>query len=218
MYDILKKNSAFFFPYLLSLLAGTAFLGLWSQTSISLYINGHNSAFADFFFKYWTNVGLGYLILPIALILAFISFRYMLMSVFCFLVTFTVNDSIKYALNTPRPSMVFEGMHQNFYHVPGVDIYSWDSFPSGHTAIAFGMFCLLALIVNKSSVKFLFFICAFLVGYSRIYLAEHFLPDVMAASVIAVTCTILTFKMFTNWSAINKFANIDKPLIKLGRK
>ncbi|HWY98881.1 MAG TPA: phosphatase PAP2 family protein [Bacteroidia bacterium] len=213
MYDILKKNSAFFFPYLLSLLAGTAFFMLWGKTDISLYINGHNSAFTDFFFKYWTNVGLGYLIIPVALVLAFVSFRYMLMSVFCFLVTFGINDSIKYALNTPRPGMVFDGMHQTYYHVPGVDIYSWDSFPSGHTAIAFCLFCLLALITNKSVLKFLCFICAFLIGYSRIYLAEHFLNDVIGGSVIGVACAILSYKIFTKWSAINKFANIDKPLI-----
>jgi membrane-associated phospholipid phosphatase len=218
MYDILKKNSAFFFPYLLSLLAGSAFFMLWGKTDISLYINGHNSAFTDFFFKYWTNIGLGYLIIPVALVLAFVSFRYMLMSVFCFLITFGINDGIKYALNTPRPAMVFDGMHQNFYHVPGVDVYSWDSFPSGHTAIAFCLFCLLALITTKSALKFLCFICAFLIGYSRIYLAEHFLNDVIGGSLIGVACAILSYKIFTNWSAINKFANIDKPLINLKGK
>ena len=216
MYDLLKKNSAFFFPYLLVLLAGTSFIMLWSKNDISLFINGHNSQFSDFFFKHWTDIGLGWLILPVAFILAFISVRYMLMSVFCFLITFGINDSIKFALNEPRPSIVFDQLHIDFYHVPGVDIFSWDSFPSGHTAISFGVFCILALISNKASLKFLFFLCAFLVGYSRIYLAEHFITDVMAASVIGVTCAIFSYWLFMRWQAINKFANIDRPLIRLG--
>jgi membrane-associated phospholipid phosphatase len=215
MYDLLKKNSAFFFPYLLARLAGTSFLMLWSRNDVSLFINGHNSAATDFFFKHWTDVGLGYLILPVAFLLAFINFRYTLMSVFCYLITFGINDSIKFALNEPRPSIVFDQLHINFYHVPGIDIFSWDSFPSGHTAISFCVFCTLALISGKAFVKFLFFLCAFLVGYSRIYLAEHFITDVMAASVIGVACSIFSYQIFMRWQAINKFANIDKPLIRL---
>jgi len=218
MYDLLKKNSAFFFPYLLFLLIATSCLGLWGRNDISLFINGHNSSVTDFFFKYWTNVGLGYLILPVALILAFINFRFMIMSVVCFLISFGINDSIKFALHAPRPATVFEQLNQGFYHVPGVDIYSWDSFPSGHTAISFALFCLLALISNKGSAKFLFFLCAFLVGYSRIYLAEHFITDVLAASVIGVSSAIFTYILFTQSKAINKFASIDKPLIRLGGK
>ena len=218
MYDILKKNSAFFFPYLLALLAGTSFLILWSRIDVSLFINGHHNTVTDFFFTYWTDVGLGWLVIPVAIVLAFISFRYMLMAIICFLITFAVNDGIKFALHYPRPSVILDQLHQSFYHVPGVEVYEWDSFPSGHTAIAFGMFCLLALMATKPGMKFLFFIFAFLVGYSRIYLAEHFITDVMAASVIGVTCAIFTYTLFTNWKAINTFAGIDKPLINLSGK
>jgi len=213
MYDLLKKNSAFFIPYIFSILIGMVFLAFWSRTDISLFINGHNNPYADRFFSDWTNIGLGYLILPIALVLAFINFRYMIMAVVCFLLAFVVNDSIKFVLETPRPLIVFGQMHQDFYHVPGVDIYSWYSFPSGHSAITFSLFCLLALQTKQPVLKFVFFVIAFLVGYSRIYLGEHFLPDVIGGSVIGVSSAILTYKMLTNWKALNKFAGIDKPLI-----
>lgn len=51
MYDLLKKNSAFFFPYLLFLLIATSCLTLWGRNDISLFINGHNSFATDFFFQ-----------------------------------------------------------------------------------------------------------------------------------------------------------------------
>lgn len=218
MYDLLKKNSAFFFPYLLFIMLATSCLMLWDRIDISLFINGHYSFITDFFFKYWTDVGLGYLIIPVAIILAFINFRYMLMAIVCFLASFGVNDSIKFAMHAPRPAIVLSQLNIPFHQVQGVDVYSWDSFPSGHTAIAFSLFCMLALITNRSSLKFLFFICAFLIGYSRIYLAEHFITDVLAASLIGVSCTLLTYSLFTRSTAINKFAGIDKPLIRLGSK
>ena len=218
MYDLLKKNSAFFIPYFLFLLLATASLLLWTRIDISLFINGHHCAVTDIFFRHWTDVGLGYLIIPVALAVAFVSFRYTLMTIVCYLISFGVNDGIKFALGTPRPATVFSQINQSFYHVPGVDIFYWDSFPSGHSAISFALFCLLALMAKKPWAKFLFFVAAFLVGYSRIYLAEHFITDVIGGSVIGVSSAILSYKMLTNWKALNKFANIDKPLIKLGGK
>ena len=107
MYALLKKNSAFFIPYFLFLLAGTTFLLFSTRNDISLFINGHHNSQTDFFFSHWTAVGLGYLILPVALFLAFVSFRSMLMSVLTYLIAFGVNDGIKFALGTPRPAIVF---------------------------------------------------------------------------------------------------------------
>jgi membrane-associated phospholipid phosphatase len=213
MYDLLKKNSAFFIPYLIVLLFGVAWLSLWPKTNISLFINGHHDRLSDYFFEYWTDVGLGYLIIPVALTLAFIRFRFVLMAVMSFILSFCITDSLKYILRVPRPLTVFTEMHQDFYHVPGVDIFSSNSFPSGHATITFAIFCILALMSTGAVLRFLCFLIAFLVGYSRIYLGEHFLTDVIAGSVVGVSSAVFTYRMLTNWKALNKFAGIDKPLI-----
>lgn len=217
MYSLLKKNSAYFIPYLLFVLSGIICIMLWSKIDISLFINGHHSPASDFFFSYWTNVGLGYLIIPVLIVLAFVSLRGMIMAATAYLLAFGINDSLKFSIGAPRPSILFDQLHLTFYHVPGVEIMGWDSFPSGHTAISFSVFCLLALISNKKILKFIFFMMAFLVGYSRIYLAEHFITDVIAASAIGTACAVLTYKVMMNWKALNKFTAIDKPLISFSK-
>jgi membrane-associated phospholipid phosphatase len=61
-----------------------------------------------------------------------------------------------------------------------------NSFPSGHTSTAFTTALLLSFIVRKRFAVFFFPVIAFLVGYSRVYLAQHFVTDVLAGSVIGI--------------------------------
>ncbi len=219
MLSLLKKNTAFFIPYFLFLLAGGIILLLNSKTDIHIFINSHHAPQADFFFSNWTNAGLGIMIIPVAIILAFIRFRYMLISVLGFLIAVIINDSLKVLFHTPRPVTVFAQLHQSLYLVPNVEMYSWNSFPSGHTATGFCMFCLLALYTKNNIMKFFCFIVALLIAYSRMYLSEHFLQDVYVASIIGVGSAIFTYLWVSNTPMLNKFVQrLDKPLINIHRK
>lgn len=215
MFSLLKKNSAFFIPYLLFLLAGGIALLLHRKVDIASFINQYHNPSADFFFTYWTYIGLGWLYIPMAIICACISRRALIMLSIAFVLTFSINDTTKYFADTLRPLQVFELAHIPHYLVPGVEVFRFHSFPSGHTANSFGLFCLLALVVNNKPVKLFCFLAAFLVGYSRMYLFEHFLVDVYFGSLVGVICAISTYQLVGNWSWLNKFANIDKPLIRL---
>jgi membrane-associated phospholipid phosphatase len=215
MLSLLKSNSAFFIPYSIFLLCGGVFLICLSKTDIAMHINGCHNVVADSFFKYYTNVGLGWLILPVVFMLAFVRLRYVIIAFVSFLITFIINDTLKQIAGTPRPVEVFAQLHQSLYLVSGVDLYYWNSFPSGHTAIAFSLFLVLALCYRSKILKFLFFIMAFLVAYSRMYLSEHFLADVYVASIIGVTVTLFSYSMGINLAWLNKFVAMDKPLINL---
>jgi len=218
MLSFLKKNKAFFIPYFIFLLAGGIALVLWSKTEIHLYINSFHSPFADMFFSAWTWLGLGAMILPVAIILAFVRLRYLIISVLGFLISGGINDLLKIIFHSPRPQSIFKELHRSLYLVPKVDMYSDFSFPSGHTATGFCMFCLLALYTKNNFFKFLFFLIAFLIAYSRMYLSEHFLKDVYAASLIGVGSALLTYYWVMNGRVFNKFAErLDKPLITTSR-
>jgi membrane-associated phospholipid phosphatase len=215
MLNLLKNNLAFFGPYLIFLLICSISLLCFNRVDVFMFINRHHYPVADTFFRIWTNLGLGYLIIPVALGLSFVKARYVFMSLLTFLLTFAVNDSLKYIMNKPRPEFILSSLHISFYSVPGVEVYSTHSFPSGHAAIAFALFCFIALISKRNVLKFTAFIIAFLIGYSRIYLAEHFVADIFAGSIIGVSIAIVVYIWLIDSPSLGKLIWIDKPIIPL---
>jgi membrane-associated phospholipid phosphatase len=215
MIALLKKNSAFFIPYSVFVLCGGVLLLCFTKHSIALYVNSYHCTTADFFFKYWTLIGLGWLMVPVGLVLLFVRLRYFIIASLSFIIAFLVNDTIKQIVGAPRPIEMFSQLHQDLYLIPGVEVNHWNSFPSGHTVIAFALLSSLALFTTSKTMKFVFFITAFLVAYSRMYLSQHFLIDVYVASFIGVCSTLLSYRLGTNLSWLNKFSAMDKPVIHL---
>jgi membrane-associated phospholipid phosphatase len=77
---------------------------------------------------------------------------------------------------------------------PGVEIHTYNSFPSGHTAAGFAFFALVAFLFGKKKwVQVLCVIFAVLVGYSRIYLSQHFLEDTVLGGTIGLCCFLLSY-------------------------
>jgi membrane-associated phospholipid phosphatase len=85
-----------------------------------------------------------------------------------------------------RPKKFFEGVYDlNF--IEGVEVHSRFAFPSGHTMTAFLMATLLALIfLRRVHWSVLLLMLAILVGFSRIYILQHFYRDVVAGSLVGV--------------------------------
>jgi len=71
--------------------------------------------------------------------------------------------------------------------VDGIKILSHHSFPSGHSATAFAFCFCIAFFVKKRIIQFFLFILAFLIGFSRVYLSQHFFVDVLFGSLIGIT-------------------------------
>jgi membrane-associated phospholipid phosphatase len=75
---------------------------------------------------------------------------------------------------------------QQMHRVAGEIIHSQLSFPSGHTTAAFLGFGLISCLSKN---LFLGVGCAFLAGlvaYSRMYLGQHYLKDVVAGESVAL--------------------------------
>ncbi len=88
-------------------------------------------------------------------------------------------EALKIIINRQRP-----------YQKYPLDIFPYDgsenghSFPSAHTSLSFATATSLALIYKKWYVTVPAFVWAGCVGYSRLYLGEHYPSDVIAGAVV----------------------------------
>jgi membrane-associated phospholipid phosphatase len=87
--------------------------------------------------------------------------------------------------------------------VSGYDPPMLHTFPSGHAVTAFSTGLFLSFLVRRNVVKFVLFLVALMIGYSRIYLSAHFPFDVVFGSFLAVVVTTLVFylsrKISNSW-------------------
>lgn len=211
MKAILKANLFFLVPYILFLIVSGCILSLNSKTEIHLEFNAHHTDFFDNFFFYATYLGDGWTALIVFLMCIAVRFRYALIVAGSVLFSTLITQTLKHTIFADhlRPKKFFEGLH-DLYFVPGVDNWDYNSFPSGHTTCAFALCFSLALITGNKNAKFLLFVAALLIGYSRIYLSQHFLEDVYLGSIIG---TITAFAMFM-LVLKSKKAWIDRSLIR----
>ena len=195
MKSILKKNRWFIIPYLFFLVIAVILLLTFSKTDLHILSNKANSPFFDYFFKYATYLGDGAMIAVLFIILLFIKYRYAFSFLAGSLATALVVNFVKKVLlhDVYRPSKYFEMFETYKLHfVEGVNLHSFQSFPSGHTSTAFNVFLTLAILSKNNTLKLLLFIAALLVGYSRVYLSQHFFIDITAGSFLG-TLLILIF-------------------------
>jgi len=188
----MKKYSAFYIPYLVFLMTLVVLILCNEKANLHLWVISFNSPIADVFFRYITFVGDW---IPYAAVAGLLFYKYR-MAIFVLvsqLATGLVSIIIKQTWNEPRPVLYFKEHFPNIqlHQIAGEHMHSSHSFPSGHTITAFSFFLALSFFTKRPSLHFLYFILALLVGYSRVYLSQHFTIDVLAGSLIGVSVTML---------------------------
>lgn len=194
----------FLLLYALFLTFSLYILVCFSKEEIFLWTNNRHNSLLDVFFQVTTYLGEGMFAALVVILLASYKIRIGLTALASFVGTGLAVQLLKRLVFTDhyRPIKYFEGIN-DLYIIPGLDVHSLYSFPSGHTATAFSVFFLIALVVSHkkpskiNAIIGVFSCCIGLgVGYSRIYLSQHFLIDVLAGSAIGVVITWLVFYYF----------------------
>ncbi|NTV06267.1 MAG: phosphatase PAP2 family protein [Chlorobiaceae bacterium] len=101
-------------------------------------------------------------------------------------------DLVKYIVGRARPKLYFSE------HLYGFDFFRWEhawtSFPSGHSATAFSVAILFASLYPRW--RFTALAGGLLIAFSRLFLAQHYISDVIAGTYLGTVSTALLYNFY----------------------
>jgi membrane-associated phospholipid phosphatase len=219
--NLFKNNAAFYLPYTVFVIVGAILILKTEQFDLHTKFNSIvGNSFLDFFFKYGTHIGDGLFLILIAIVLFFFNFK----NGIFLLVSYALAGGFTQFLK--KVFFNFE-MRPFFHHtfnglplkvVEGVKMYSQNSFPSGHSTSAFCLFFCLSIISPKIWQKILFFCLAIIIGFSRVYLSQHFFEDVYVGSIIGVVFSSIAAYIFFYSKFSVKLTKLEQPINKVFKK
>ena len=102
------------------------------------------------------------------------------------ILTAAVTEGLKVAINRQRPYVTYPNLiHPDTYETDG-------SFPSAHTSLAFATATNLLLETKKWYIALPAYGWALSVGYSRMYLGQHYPTDILAGAITGTASAWLT--------------------------
>ena len=185
----IQKTNTFLYPYLALLVLCLLLMLSNSKEALYYTINSHHASFTDTIFTVLTFFGSGLGCIIITLIVTIKNFRQGFLILTSYLIGFVISQMLKNLVKAPRPHLFFAKKLSGIYFVKGVVLLDANSFPSGHSVSAFTMALVFTYLCRNKSWGYFWLILAVLIGYSRLYLSEHFLQDVVAGSVLGVVLT-----------------------------
>ena len=191
------RTAIFFSLFIVFVLA--VFVLIYGKDKSFLIINNNYSTNADYFFNYVTLLGEWFLWVPLFVYALFYKRDFFIAVITALIICTVLTHLGKKVLfeGSLRPLRLLEDAaravpileHNNYNH----------SFPSGHTSTAFTTALLLAFIVRWKFAIYVFPLLAFLVGYSRVYLAQHFVTDVLAGTIIGIISSYLALLIYEHF-------------------
>lgn len=204
--DVLQQIKPFFILYLVLLSCCLIVKLTFTKEEIYFAVNERYSYWADFIAPYITDLGNGWTIVALSAFATLFNYRVGFLLITTFLITSLWVQIVKFIFDAPRPRLYFEHQLSRLHFVKGVQLLSHNSFPSGHTLTAFATGTLITYLVKNKSWSILLIIYGVMVGFSRMYLSEHFFEDVVAGSILGVITTIF----WITWLDNKKFLHSPK--------
>lgn len=211
-----KTYAWYLLPYILWLFIAGAVILNTNKFDFFVFLKQFHSSWADVFFKLSSFFAewIGWVV--VIIIASLVKIRFAIASLLALVLSGVTTQLLKnFVFNSHlRPSAYLSDL-KGIHLVEGVDLHYFNSFPSGHTTSAFAICTLLTLILAKKSfLGFVFFILALIMGYSRIYLTQHFPIDVWVGSIIGFVITVIVFtlsdytfnKLTKPWAEHNLFS------------
>ena len=208
MLKLLRNNSIFLGLSLVLILAlGLALLYIPKGDLHLLLCDRHTSA-RDIFYRYYTHVAEWFPYVLCVFLLLFSRIGDGVLASAGLALSALTTQLFKHIINAPRPVNWFS-QHFPDLQLPlvaDVKMNMWYSFPSGHTTSFFALFFALSIILTQRMnkplggiIQVLCFLFAFVGGYSRIYLSQHFAADVLGGTVVGILITLVCYAVLCRY-------------------
>lgn len=203
---VIAHNVYFTLPFLAWVVAGGWYIHKLGRQALFQLINNNYSPFGDDAMRVVTHLGEAAVIVPLLFTLfAFGRLRnvqYLVSGLVCNILPFILQQLMKSLLSQPRPMAFYDNPDWSIRFLPEWDRFTARSNPSGHSVGAFSLFCFLSLLLPAKyrAYGFIFFLLAFLVGYSRVYLAAHFFEDVYFGGIFGFITTTLLYSLLMKFN------------------
>ena len=160
---------------------------VWGKNEAFLYLNTNLGLVADKVFEYSSYLAEGWIWIPYFIVLVVLYKKDKAFILMNFLISTLFTQFAKNFIFTTAMRPMASGLDATQIHtVPGVEIHTFNSFPSGHTATAFTLFILTTYLFPNKYALSIGIIYAIVCGYSRIYLAQHFPLDLAGGIFVAL--------------------------------
>jgi membrane-associated phospholipid phosphatase len=191
----------FLWSWLLFFLTGNVLHWQMGKTRAFYWLNSYHTPALDVFFRWFTYLGDGAFAAVLALILYtwFKQQKQAVTVLAAFLLTGLLVQVIKRLMPMPRPGAFFADHPPSFF-INELVHTGYSSFPSGHTTTVFAVATVLAYYCPKPLWQLLYLFLAIGVAFSRVYLSQHFLLDVLAGSLLGVAGSLVVMYALRNIS------------------
>lgn len=168
-------------------------LVLTKRGDIVLLINRYSRIEWDHAVEMITNIGLGSYMAMAAVFMAFYKLRHAITGLINLgligIFTNVLKEMFKDIFTRPLHYFLYDDFSRFIYTA---DLNYYSSFPSGHSMTIFGMLAFFAFLANNRFASVILFILSVLVGFSRIYMLQHFFVDVYAGAFLGIFSLLLT--------------------------
>ncbi|MEP7163514.1 MAG: phosphatase PAP2 family protein [Ferruginibacter sp.] len=188
---LLSTRKLFFQTMLLLLLIAALSLLFFGKAFAFIPSSAYHPFWLNVFFINFTFMGNGLFILCLAgvLIFRFKKKQQGIAMLYGFLLSGMVVQLLKNISSISHPDIFFE-QGQNLFPANDISLTIPGGIISGHTAIAFALATVLSLTIMGSKKQLLLLAVAVLLGYSRIYLAQHYLPEIILGAFVGTVSGI----------------------------
>lgn len=175
------------------IMAGSVWFSLCPGACATLWANHHHHFIADELMKAFTFI-VEWPVIVVAIAAYLIKdWRVGLWAGIIYACQGLTINLLKSFFNAPRP--LVELTEAGLRQLENIPLLSWQSFPSGHTASAFMGFGILASLSRSPAWQISCIIMAASAGYSRMYLGQHYLHDVIGGACISLIWLIFFIRL-----------------------